>query len=72
VSINLVETVSGTLTEIGNDAVRLKDQALFWVYVSEWLTVTAASMLGGVMIWTLMVRRRMYRAVEVTRIRPGY
>jgi len=71
-SINLVEAVSVALTEIGNDAVRLKDQALFWVYVSEWLTVTAASTFGGVMVWTLMVRRRMYRAVKVTRIRPGY
>jgi dolichyl-phosphate-mannose--protein O-mannosyl transferase len=54
---------------ITRDAVKLKDEALFWVYISEWLVVTAAAMVAGVVVWSLMVRRRMYRAVGTTRMR---
>ncbi len=71
-SISLTEAASQTLAKIGTDAVRLKDQALFWVFVSEWLTVTAASLFGGAVVWTLMIRRKMYRAVKVTRVKPSY
>ncbi len=53
--------------EIYDEALRLKDQALFWVYVIEWLSVTAAFMVAGVILWSLMVRRKLYREVATTR-----
>lgn len=66
----------GKLTEIrlevrrlGEEAIKLKDRALLWVYVSEWLAVTATLMVTGYVVWSLMVRRGLYRDVQITRLR---
>jgi len=66
--ISTIRRASEKLNEISSKAVRLKDQALFWVYLSEWLAVTSACMLGSLALWTLMIRRRLYRAVQTTRL----
>ncbi len=53
----------------GHDlAIRIKDRALFWVYAIEWLVVTATLMATGSVLWTLMVRKRLYRATGTTRL----
>ena len=44
-----------------------KDEALFWVYVIEWFTVSGTGMMCGAILWTLMVRRAAYREVGTTR-----
>jgi hypothetical protein len=49
-------------------ALGLKDQALFWVYIIEWLVVTSTGSITAGMVWTLMIRRRKYRDVGVTRL----
>ncbi len=49
-------------------ALRAKDRALFWVFVIEWVAVAATSMGTGVVVWTLLVRRRLYREVGQTRV----
>jgi hypothetical protein len=48
-------------------SIELKERALFWVYLIEWLTVMATSMVCGFVLWSLMVRRRLYREVATTR-----
>jgi hypothetical protein len=60
--------VSDRLNEIEEEAVEAKNNALFWVYIIEWSTVTAASLITGVILWALMVRRRLYREVRTTRL----
>jgi uncharacterized membrane protein len=55
------------ITEVSNLALTAKDEALVWVYVIEWFTVTSAAMISGVILWTLMIRRAAYRDVGVTR-----
>jgi len=55
------------LVKVGQRALRLKDAALLWVYVIEWLAVTAVSMVAGSILWTLMIKRRLYREVAATR-----
>jgi hypothetical protein len=50
------------------ETMKLKDRALFWVYVTEWLAVSGVALIAGAGIWTLMVRRRLYREVTVTRL----
>lgn len=45
----------------------LKKRALMWVYLVEWSAVTATLMISSFFLWTIMVRRRLYRAVKVTR-----
>ncbi len=44
-----------------------KNNALMWIYVSEWLATTATSLLCGFTIWTLMIRRKLYREAGITR-----
>jgi len=68
--ISKMQSTELTVLEITEDAVALKDEALLWVYISEWLVVTSASMLAGFVLWTLMVRRRLYRSMGTTRMRP--
>ncbi len=48
-------------------AVTLKDRALQWIYIIEWLVVSGASMGAGVVVWTLMIRRKLYREIPTTR-----
>ena len=48
-------------------ALKLRDQALIWIYVTETLVLTGTSLLAGATIWMLMVRRKLYREVGVTR-----
>ncbi len=51
------------------EAVDVKNAALLWVYVIEWIAVMATLMVAGSLLWTLMVRKRLYR--EVRHTRPG-
>jgi len=37
----------------------------------EWAAVTGTSLLGGVVLYTLMVRRRLYAEVPVTKPERG-
>jgi uncharacterized membrane protein len=57
------------MREIEALAVELKNEALFWVYLVEWLSVTGVALLSGTVVWFIMVQRRLYREVKVTRSR---
>lgn len=61
------ERVGVMLEQAEEDAVKLKNKSLLWVYVIEWLAVTGTGLVCGVVLWLFMVRRRMYREVSVTR-----
>lgn len=50
-------------------AMEAKDRALTWIYISEWLATSAVAMLSGFVLWSLMVRRILYRGVGITRLR---
>ena len=69
------EEVLGVYREIGEvledleeRAIELKERALLWVYAIEWLAVTGVSLLAGFVLWSVMVRRRHYREIGVTRL----
>ena len=62
------QKVGNMLTEIEQDAINLKKRALLWVYLIEWLAVTGTSMICGFALWTIMVRRRLYREIQTTRL----
>ncbi len=63
----LLQEVHSALDRISTKAVEIKDRALFWVYLAEWLVVTGACLISGFVLWSLMVRRRLYREVVTTR-----
>ncbi len=66
--LEIYKTVAEMLTEMEGRAVEAKNRALFWVYIIEWFTVTATSMIAGIVLWALMVRRRLYREVRTTKL----
>jgi len=63
-----MEKAISQMEALRSEAMRLKDRALIWVYVTEWLAVSGVSLLAGFAVWSLMVRRRLYREVAVTRL----
>jgi len=62
-----MEGVLDGFRRISEEAVKIRQRALLWVYITEYLAVTGTSILAGSLVWTLMVRRRLYREVSVTR-----
>jgi len=52
---------------IEEDLMRAKDRALLWIYIVEWTAVSGVSLLCGFLLWSLMVRRRLYKQVSTTR-----
>ena len=53
--------------DLDSMAAGTKKRALFWVYMIEWSSVTSMGLLAGILVWVLMVRRRFYREVGITR-----
>jgi len=56
------------LERLTQDAIEVKDRAMLLVYLYQWFTVSGTSMLAGYLLWSLMVRRRLYRQVDTTRL----
>jgi hypothetical protein len=67
-SLSLIEEAIEEMEALRMEALKLKDQALAWVYLVEWLVISAVFLLAGFILWTLMVRRRLYREVSATRM----
>jgi uncharacterized membrane protein len=68
VALEGAEAALEGMRDVEELAVRIKNEALLWVYVIEWLSVSGVSLFAGVLLWTLMVRRKMYREVVTTRV----
>lgn len=68
-SEEVMHEASDRFVEVESLAKEVKNSALLWVYVTEWCATTAAFFTSGFFVWTLMVRRRMYRAVATTRMK---
>ncbi len=66
-AIESYETAGKIMEDIEKEAMKLKQRALMWVYVIDWLTVTGTALFCGLVLWSLMVRRRLYRQVGYTR-----
>jgi hypothetical protein len=62
-----IEEAISEMKEIALDSSELKRKALLWVYITEYLAVSGTCMVAGYVLWALMVRRRLYREVGVTR-----
>lgn len=68
------QTSLGTLDDAAAEADRilglafkLKDEAMFYAYVIQWLVTSGTLLLSGSVLYSLMVRRRLYRDIESTR-----
>ncbi len=63
----VMEALLDEFAKVSEESMKLRQRALLWVYLIEWLAVTATLLVCGSVLWTLMVRRRLYREVAVTR-----
>ena len=68
-SLAALREASAGYGEIGNDALKLKNQAIFWVYVIEWSVVLSSCMICGSVLYTLMIGKRLYKQAATTRAR---
>jgi len=68
-SLSRLTDAENVLKEIENGALRLKDRALMWVYIIEWFATLGTALVCGAVLWLVMVRRKLYRDVRVTRAR---
>jgi uncharacterized membrane protein len=66
-SLEMLDMAVGEMYFVQEVADRAMRRALFWIYLSEWLVVTGTGMLSAFVLWTVMVRRRLYREVGTTR-----
>jgi len=67
-TIDALQEARGEQISIREEAMRAKDRAMLWIYVIEWLVLMATLMVSGFAVWTLMVRRRLYREVGASRL----
>jgi len=66
-SISGMELALLGLARVAESAVEAKDAVLNWIYTIEWAIVSATSAIVGTLVWSLMVRRSLYRDVSLTR-----
>lgn len=69
--LEIYTDIEETLRQVEDEAVDLKNRALLWVFVVEWLAVTGTAMVCGFVLWSVMIRKRLYREVRTTRLREG-
>ncbi len=62
-----MEAAMAELKELERRAAKLKDTALFWVYLVQWFATTGTFLVAGLVLWSLMIRRSLYRDVSSTR-----
>ena len=67
-SLSMMEEAIEEMEGLREEALKLRDQALAWVYLIEWLVVSGVFLFAGLALWTLMIRRRLYREVSATRM----
>jgi len=68
-SLETYKRAEEMMQSLESEAMKLKHRALIWVYIIEWLAVTGTALGCGIVLWSLMIRRRLYREVPRTRLR---
>jgi hypothetical protein len=63
----LTETNS-QLREISSEMMEAKNRAMLLIFIAELLAVSGTAMISGFILWTMMVKRRLYREVEATKL----
>ena len=68
-TLRLLKDAKGVLNEVSEHAIGLKNRALLWTYIIEWLAVLGTLMISGEILYAVMIRRRLYRSVGLTQMR---
>ncbi len=70
-SLEEIQDMIDKLSELNKKAIEMKENALFWVYLTEWTAVTGTAILAGFVIYSLMVKRRLYSEVSMTKMKEN-
>jgi len=62
------EEIHRSWNDLNGKAIRLKESTLVWVYVIEWFAVSGVALASGFFLWMVMIRRRLYKEMKITRI----
>jgi hypothetical protein len=68
-SLDILAEAIGMLSDISTKAMVLKERALLWIYIIEWFTVTGTLFLTTYVLYNVMIKRKLYREVQITRLR---
>jgi hypothetical protein len=66
-ALALLEDMADDMDDIVIATIEVKDQTFMSIYMVEWSVLMSTSMITGVVVWSLMVRRRLYREAGSTR-----
>ncbi len=67
-SLALVQDMADDMGEIMKATLKVKDQVFLSIYLIEWSILMSTSMVTGVVIWTLLVRKRLYKEARSTKL----
>lgn len=62
-----IANLESEMVEVYHVALKLKDQALTWVYLTEVTALTGTSLVAGSLVWMLMIKRKLYKEVSTTK-----
>ncbi len=65
----LLKKVMAQYPVIDDRMQKIKDKALFWIHSVEWMVTTSTFIIVGLVLWSIMVRRKLYRETRTTRFR---
>jgi len=66
-AVRTLEEAQELLDKAEEQAVEARNSAMAWVFMIEWLAVTGTFLFSGVILHSLLIKRRLYRQVAVTR-----
>jgi hypothetical protein len=66
--LEMMESIRSDQVFISKEAMKAKDGALLWIYVTEWSALMATLLLSGLVVWSLMIRRSLYREVSTSHL----
>jgi hypothetical protein len=49
-AISMMDSIAPRIIKITEEAIEAKDQALIWIYLSEWLAVTSTAVISGIIV----------------------
>lgn len=67
-ALDLSDQAYQDLGAIGEKAMALRNRALLWIHLIEWLTITATMMICLYALDQLMIKRRLYRQTSSTKL----
>jgi uncharacterized membrane protein len=61
----VIISIGDTMDEL----IEMRNCSAFWIFLTEWCIVSGTLMITATLLWMIMVKRRLYHEVEVTRSR---